>query len=158
LFPQEESLPHNNLIANVYWTDNPDLVQTVKLIGEGDPRQKLIRIQLQSGEKGNAVVSLHNGSVTSPVYWSWHSWAVADEISEITYVNQEVLPTTFNFVNGTGSENPALTTTFMDRNLGAIHDLPVEISDYPTSPELQNEVKYSGGLHFQWGRKDPIPS
>lgn len=158
LFPEEDQLPHNELIANVYWTDNPDLVQTVKLIGEGDPRQKLIRVQLNPGQNGNAVVSLHNESVDNPAYWSWHLWSVADEIREITYVNQATIPTDYYFLNATGGENPALTTTFMDRNLGAIHDLPIEIRDYPNSVELLNEVKHSGGLHYQWGRKDPIPS
>lgn len=158
LFPEDDALPHNNLIANVYWTDNPNMVQTVKLIGEGDPRQKFIRVQLNAGQKGNAVISLHNNSVNTPAYWSWHIWAVADEIQEITYVNQEILPAEHHFVNATGRENPALTTIFMDRNLGAIHDLPVEIKQNPNAPELINQVKLSGGLHYQWGRKDPIPS
>lgn len=159
LFPEKESLPSDQLIANVYWTDNPDLVQTVKVIHSGgDSRNDFIRVQIEPGQKGNAVVSLHNGTFSNPAYWSWHIWSVADEIQEITYVNQNTLNATYYFENATGGENPALTTTFMDRNLGAIYDLPIEIIDNPDSPELQNQVKYSGGLHYQWGRKDPIPS
>ncbi len=159
LFPEKGSLTNDQLIANVYWTDNPNLVQTVKVIKSGgDPRNDFIRVQIQPGQKGNAVVSLHNKSFSNPPYWSWHIWSVADDIQEITYVNQNTLDATYNFVNATGGENPALTTRFMDRNLGAIHDLPIEIMDNPNSPELQNQVKYSGGLHYQWGRKDPIPS
>lgn len=158
LFPNEENLPNDQLVANVYWTDNPEMVHSLRLIGEGDSRQKLIRVELNPNQKGNAVVSLHNGSVNNPVYWSWHLWAAADEIQKITYVNQEILPAEYHFVNATGSENPALTTVFMDRNLGALHDLPIEIKEYPELPELLQEVELSGGLHYQWGRKDPIPS
>lgn len=159
LFPEKNDLPANQLIASVYWTDNRDLVQNVKIIESGrGPKNDFIRIQLNAGQKGNAVISLHNESISNPVYWSWHLWSVADEIQEITYVNQEVLSASHNFVNSTGTENPVLTTTFMDRNLGAVHDLPIEILSNPNSSELKNEVKLSGGLHYQWGRKDPIPS
>ena len=147
------------MVANVYWTDNADLVQTIQIVNSsGDHRNDFIRVQLESGQKGNAVISLHNGSISNPVYWSWHLWSVADEIQEITYVNQNELSATHHFVHATGNENPVLTTTFMDRNLGAIHDLPFEIISNPNSQELQNQVKHSGGLHYQWGRKDPIPS
>lgn len=159
LFPEKENLPDNALIAKVYWTDNPNLVQTIKIIESGgSPKNDFIRVQLNAGQKGNAVISLHNESISNPVYWSWHLWSVADEIQEITYVNQNILSSTYNFVNSTGTENPVLTTTFMDRNLGAVHDLPMEILTNPNLPELSNEVKLSGGLHYQWGRKDPIPS
>lgn len=159
LFPEEAGLQSDNLIANVYWTDNTSLVQSVKIHGDStDPRENFIRVLLNPGQKGNALVSLHNGSVENPVYWSWHIWAPADEINEITYVNQNILPAQYNFINSTSTGNPPLTTTFMDRNLGAIHDLPIEIKTYPDEPILQNEVKLSGGFHYQWGRKDPIPS
>lgn len=159
LFPGQNGLASDNLIANVYWTDNPSLVQTIMIEGDSDdPREDFIHLTFTPGQKGNAVISLHNGSLNNPAYWSWHIWAVADEIQEITYVNQETLPAEYNFVNPTSTGEPPLTTTFMDRNLGAVYDLPVEIMDYPDNPQLLNEVKYSGGLHYQWGRKDPIPS
>lgn len=159
LFPQEQGLAYNNLKANVYWTDNTSLVRSVTMqTNSGDARENFIRVTFNTTQKGNAVISLHNGSIQNPVYWSWHIWAPADEIDEITYVNQNVLPAQYNFVNATSTGNPPLTTTFMDRNLGALHDLPIEIRDYPHQSTLTNEVKNSGGFHYQWGRKDPIPS
>ena len=46
----------------------------------------------------------------------------------------------------------------MDRNLGAIDFFPTVINPIsPTVTELE-KIKISGGLQFQWGRKDPIPS
>lgn len=159
LFPEALGLLFNNLIANVYWTDNPSLIQSVTIHGNHeDARENFIRVSIQNGQKGNAVVSLHNGSIENPAYWSWHIWVPADSIKEITYVNQEILHAAYNFINATTTGNPPLTTTFMDRNLGALHDLPVEILNHPNEPILTNEVKNSGGLHYQWGRKDPIPS
>lgn len=159
LFPMEPSLPADNLIAHVKWTDNSNMIESVKVIdNEQDNRFNFIKVSINPNQKGNAVVSLHNGSIENPVYWSWHLWAPADEIQEITYVNQEVLESNYNFINAMSSDDPPLTTTFMDRNLGAIHDLPIEAFTHPEIAELQEEVKNSGGLHFQWGRKDPIPS
>ncbi len=159
LFPEEEGLPYNDLVSNVYWTDNPSLVQSVTIQGNsGDARENFIRITLNPQQKGNALISLHNESIENPVYWSWHIWSTADNIQEITYVNQNILSAQYNFINSTSTENPPLTTTFMDRNLGAVYDLPIEIMSYPDVPELINEVRYSGGFHYQWGRKDPIPS
>lgn len=159
LFPQDEGLASDHLIANVYWTDNPSLIQTIVIEGNSDDvRENFIHLTFNAGQHGNAVVSLHNGSLNNPVYWSWHIWAVADEIQEITYGNQEILPAEYNLINATSTSEPPLTTTFMDRNLGAVYDLPVEIIDHPDNQQLLNEVKYSGGFHYQWGRKDPIPS
>lgn len=159
LFPEDPGLPYDNLTSNVFWTDNPLLIQSVSIQGNsGDPRENFIRVSINNGQKGNAVISLHNGSIQNPVYWSWHIWVPANEINEITYVNQNILPAEYNFINATSTGNPPLTTTFMDRNLGALHDLPVEIIDHPTESVLIDEVKNSGGFHYQWGRKDPVPS
>lgn len=159
LFPNESELPNDHLIGNVLWTDNPSLIQSVKIQGNStDVRENFIQVIFNSSQKGNALISLHNGSIQNPVYWSWHIWAPADEIQEITYVNQNTLPAEFNLINPTPSGKPPLTTTLMDRNLGALDDLPIEIINFPNETILQNEVKNSGGFHYQWGRKDPIPS
>lgn len=159
LNPDAPILANNQLIANVMWTDNPNMVQTVKIVDASeDNRLNSIRVTINPNQKGNAIVSLHNGSIENPAYWSWHLWAPADAINEITYVNQETLDANYHFINPMASDDPPLTTTFMDRNLGAIHNLPIEALNHPEVPELQNEVKLSGGLHYQWGRKDPIPS
>lgn len=159
IFPNNPGLAFNDLKTKVFWTDNPNLIQTISISGNfEDARENFIRITINPQQKGNAIVSLHNQSTNNPVYWSWHIWAPADEIREITYINQNTLPADYNFIYATSSGSPPLTTTFMDRNLGAIHDLPIEINDFPEIPELINEVKHSGGFHYQWGRKDPIPS
>lgn len=159
LFPNDDPLPITNLVANVYWTDNTALVQSVSVQSNGnDPKFSSIEVQIGPNQNGNAVISLHNGSIDNPALWSWHIWAVGSEIEELTYVNQNILPAQYNFVNSTSTGQVPLTTTFMDRNLGAVYALPTELLTNPSNSQLVNEMKLSGGLHYQWGRKDPIPS
>jgi len=53
-----------------------------------------------------------------------------------------------------------MTTTFMDRNLGALTVLPSSLVRPNLATELQSktQIQQSGGLHYQWGRKDPLPT
>ncbi|AZA52399.1 T9SS type A sorting domain-containing protein [Chryseobacterium sp. G0201] len=48
----------------------------------------------------------------------------------------------------------------MDRNLGALQNLPSYFARSTSAIELQTktQIQQSGGLHYQWGRKDPLPT
>lgn len=142
----QKMLPADQLMAKVNWTTNKNLVNSVSLQkNSGDPRNSKIIVDLVPGQKGNAVVSLHNGSFSNPAFWSWHIWVTDSDPTEnaVTYLTEVPVATTYNFVNPTVSKLPPIKTVFMDRNLGA------------ESSSL--ESGRANGLHYQWGRKDPLP-
>lgn len=156
ILTNHENLPSNHLVAKILWTDNPNLVSTINLnLSVSDVRDGKIEIKLKQGEYGNAVISLHNNSTDTPAYWSWQIWSVSDDptINSITYTTEKSQPFSYNFASVTKSTLPPLTTTFMDRNLGATD----QVNTPPTGNVQQTALK-AGGLQYQWGRKDPIPS
>lgn len=137
----------NNLVAKVLWSTNPNLVANLQMNKHPkDGKLSFIEVDINPGQKGNAVISLHANTQDSPPLWSWHIWATDSDPAEnaVAYTTETPLPAAFNFINPTASKMPALKTVFMDRNLGA------EKSDIASG--------YANGLHYQWGRKDPIPS
>lgn len=141
-----DMLPSDNLKAKVLWTTNKNLVANVSIqSNSGDIRNSVIVVNTVSGETGNAVISLHSGSVDSPALWSWHVWAPSNDptLNSISYLTESPITTAYNFVNPTTSKMPPMVTVFMDRNLGA------------ESNSLESGK--ANGLHYQWGRKDPLP-
>lgn len=158
LLSDGEMLAADNLKANVLWTTNQQLIQTIEIIPSGDKKDSRIKVKFNPDQLGNAVVSLHNGNIQNPAYWSWHIWVPKTEISTVSHTTEDTIEAEFHIINATKSKYPPLTTEFMDRNLGAIESFP-DITN-PNSPNQseKNQIKHSGGFHFQWGRKDPIPS
>ncbi|MBB4805520.1 hypothetical protein HNP38_000792 [Chryseobacterium defluvii] len=156
-------LPYNNLKVNVYWTDNTSLVSNVKIInapaGTQDIANSYISVKIPAHQSGNALVSLHQDNVTNPAYWSWHVWVSNNGIGEVSYQTEDVLlPANANYVNFTNSGSQPLKNIFMDRNLGAIDAFPTVANPDAATPEELAMIVNSGGLQYQWGRKDPIPS
>ena len=159
----------NNLKVNVYWTDNRSLISNVKIINPPTSingiKDAYISVTVAGDQPGNvrnagnAVVSLHNGSVTNPAYWSWHIWVTNTDVGELSYQTEDVLlPSTANYVNFTNSGSQPMKSIFMDRNLGATDVFPnVENPESLTDGELAM-ISNSAGMQYQWGRKDPIPS
>ncbi len=151
--------PSGTLGTKVVWTSNTSLVEKVSLENTtiNNPDNGNIKVEFgENNPKGNAVVSL---TLNDVVMWSWHIWApnTNPTVNTVTYTNEESIPT-LNLVNFTKSGVAPLTTTFMDRNLGALEMFPDVVNPTsPTSTEI-TQIENSGGLHFQWGRKDPIPS
>ena len=142
----QEMLPADNLKVKVLWTTNKNLITGVTLQpNSADIRNSIIAVNTMSGQTGNAVISLHNGNVDSPALWSWHIWATDEDprATPVTYLTEVPIATSFNFVNPTASKLPPMVTAFMDRNLGA------------ESKAL--ESGHANGLHYQWGRKVPLP-
>lgn len=156
-------LEFNNLKANVYWTDNKNLISNVKIINApssiSNIKDAYISVKITADQSGNAVVSLHNGSLENPVYWSWHIWVTNSTISEVRYQTEDVLlPPNANYVNFTNSGAQPMNYSFMDRNLGAIDAFPNIVNSTALSSLELEQIGNSAGLQYQWGRKDPIPS
>lgn len=146
----------------------------------------ILKINLSENQSGNAVVALHignastkwnNGEHQDPVIWSWHIWAPESVITTYDYTTESVenggiVNTDPKFILPTKSKlGVQLKTTFMDRDLGsilAITDNHYEADGFANirydfaDPDNANSqraerLKKSGGLHYQWGRKDPFP-
>lgn len=156
------SLNFNNLKANVLWSTNTSLINTVTIANPSpgstsDLVNSKIVVTLNPNQSGNAVVNLHNGSITNPVYWSWHVWVTDTAISSYAYATETPNTTATNYVNYV-PKGDVLKTEFMDRNLGATDAFPLVANPLtPTAAEYA-KIRASTGLQYQWGRKDPIPS
>lgn len=128
-----QSIPSLNQSASVVWQDKENLISSVSIVGSGINAKLKVEVNPTKG-KGNAVVALHIGNKendSDPIYWSWHIWVTDDPTNGVTYVN-----------NG----DSRMINTFMDRNLGAL-----------SNSFLGHDWNKSGGLLYQWGRKDPFP-
>lgn len=147
LLSNQEILPSDNLIAKVLWSTNTLLVRALEIkVNPADPKLSHIEVYLNSAQKGNAVISLHNGKPESPALWSWHIWAPEDDPTQntVSYTTEAATPVAHHFINASTSNLPPLQTEFMDRNLGA-HESTLASG-------------FANGLHYQWGRKDPLPT
>lgn len=185
---ENNEMPIGNIKStSVQWTTDKNLISDIKIIGDTVENSKL-RVTLNQGRTGNAVVAFHLGNTgwassgnPDPVLWSWHIWAPSTAIQESpeftteSIANDGIKTANEQFVNPTNSYyGVPLKTILMDRDLGALMPFineHVEASaDTETSPlgyQASNpssvnslrveQIKNSGGLHFQWGRKDPIP-
>lgn len=129
---------------------------------------------------GTWTANKHN----DPVIWSWHIWAPKSVIGTYTFdpensSNGGVITANEQFVDPMTSAGVPMKTTFMDRDLGAKQKLVNEhiyepsgsvfasglaaptTASFPTgNPAVLArlaQISESGGLHYQWGRKDPLP-
>jgi hypothetical protein len=153
---------YNNLKVNVHWTTNKELIKHVS-ISKTNPaslteiNNTFINVKIASNQSGNAVVTLHNGSIANPVYWSWHIWVTDSEIETVRYVTAEPNTAAYNYINYVAKDH-VIDSEFMDRNLGALDAFPSVVNTKSPSVQELNKIKVSGGMQYQWGRKDPIPS
>lgn len=143
----------NDLKVNVLWTDNTNLISLLKIDNTAS-KEANISAKINPNQSGNAVVTLHNGSIKNPIYWSWHVWVTNTPINTFTYINDTPIPTD-NYTNYTQYGN-IMKTKIMDRNIGAVDAFPTLSTQTPNTQE-KIEINNSQGLHFQWGRKDPLP-
>ena len=151
----------NSLKANVLWSTNTSLIGSVTLSNPSpssfaDLSNTNIQVNINPNQSGNAVITLHNGSVSNPVYWSWHIWVTDTAISSFTYATETPNSNAPNYVNYV-QKGDVLKTEFMDRNLGATDAFPIVANPLsPNAAEL-SQIRASTGMQYQWGRKDPIP-
>lgn len=168
---------------SVVWTNNTSLIQKMEIV-DGSMDTAVLKVTLNQNAIGNAVVALHVGNGTwsnnkhnDPVLWSWHIWAPKTVIEKYTFetenaTNGGVLSANEQFVDPMTSAGVPMKTTFMDRDLGAklpfINENIIGLADVEGQPlassntqtdiyKKLDQMHDSGGLHFQWGRKDPLP-
>ncbi|WP_343611757.1 T9SS type A sorting domain-containing protein [Chryseobacterium oranimense] len=171
--------------SSVVWTNNTSLIQKMEIV-DGPIDTAVLKVTLNPNATGNAVVAFHVGSGTwtankhnDPVVWSWHIWAPRSVIETYTFDpensgNGGVIPANEQFVDPMTSAGVPMKTTFMDRDLGARlpfineHIYGYNTAAYtgplgsynnnnPAAVARLDQMHDSGGLHFQWGRKDPLP-
>ncbi|ASK30914.1 hypothetical protein CEY12_12730 [Chryseobacterium sp. T16E-39] len=153
----------SNLKANVLWATNNNLINTVSIANPtpgslGELNNSKILVVINANQSGNAVITLHNGSISNPVYWSWHIWVTDTPIKTLAYTTEVPNGSATNYINYVDKADIAFQSEFMDRNLGAVDAFPLVANNLtPTSAELA-KIRASTGLHYQWGRKDPIPT
>lgn len=135
--------------AEVYWEDTAGLIRStnyilpIELPSGGLAEDAKIKVQIDKAKgKGNAVVAL---KINNNIVWSWHIWITDDPTDGVTYghVNNDG-PLARYVENGIPK---TFTPKWMDRNLGATN-----------KAFIGYEWNKSGGLMYQWGRKDPFPA
>jgi len=138
-------VPTGNITADVYWEDIPGLIKSganyfLEVIGEGENAK--IKVPINKAKKGNAVIALRGSD--GQIYWSWHIWVTDDPSNGTKYRSFDWLKRQKN--DGTIEDIPEADWGWMDRNLGAL-----------TGTITSGDWNRSGGLLYQWGRKDPQP-
>ncbi len=164
---------------SIVWTTDKNLISKMEIYPSSSniDENSELRITLNPNVIGNAVVAFHrgnsgqwvNGKLQDPIVWSWHIWAprsvvnelpkyITEENSSVTTDNGMVTPNTSGqIINPTKSGVAPMETIFMDRDLGALEDLPIDINT-PDRTESNIKTHFASGLHYQWGRKDPLPT
>ena len=177
-FPAE-----NTKSSSVVWTNNTNLIQKMEIIN-GSIDTAILKVTLNEGAVGNAVVAFHVGTGTwtankpnDPVLWSWHIWSPKTVIEKYTFdpenaSNGGFITANNQFQDPMTSAGVPMKTTFMDRDLGAklpfINENIIGLADAEGQPlassntqtdiyKKLDQMHDSGGLYFQWGRKDPLP-
>lgn len=168
---QNNEMPAGTIkTASIQWTSNTNLINNYQII-EGGEAGSILRVFLNPNQTGNAVIAFHLGvngvwgaATPDRIMWSWHIWAPQNAVSENTYTTESVTNggiisvSNPNFINPTKSGNPPLSTTFMDRNLGSVTVFPNADGFGGSAIASNPDILGSAGLHYQWGRKDPIPT
>ncbi len=170
--------------SSVVWTTDQTLISKLE-ITDGPIDAAILRVTLNENRFGNAVVAFHLGNTgwttnnnPDPIVWSWHIWAPQNEIklhptyTTESFANGGMRPdNSGQFVNAVHSiYGVPMNTTVMDRDLGAQipfidHHYQADYLNFKFETRWpgceQNlralAIRASGGLHYQWGRKDPIP-
>lgn len=132
---QPTPIPSGTPAASLYWEDVPGLISNVSIVAGSTPAEAKIKVEVRkSAGKGNAVIAY---KVNDIIYWSWHIWVTDNPTNGVTY--SQGFETDVNL-------NP-VEVKYMDRNLGAV-----------ASNFLGNDWHKTGGLLYEWGRKDPFPA
>lgn len=175
----------NTKSFSVVWTTDQTLISKIEII-DGSIHEAKLQVTLNENRFGNAVVAFHLGNIgwiagnnPDPIIWSWHIWAPQTLVqTHATYTTENIANNGFKEDNSGQFINPVhsiygvpMKTTFMDRDLGAQipfldqHLVGDSYTHFCYSPKYPNSeaslralaIRSSGGLHYQWGRKDPIP-
>lgn len=123
---------HSTGSVAILWQSTPNLINNISGVVNGT-------VTLSAGNSlGNAVIAAYDGANgTGTILWSWHIWVTdyAPSFSGTMASNGAVHYYDASVAKG----------YMMDRNLGALN-----ANQYDQGTD-------SWGMHYQWGRKDPIP-
>lgn len=130
-----QAIPSGTLSSTIYWQDVPGLIKSATIVPGATPEDAVIRVMVdRSKGEGNAVISF---KVNDTIYWSWHVWVTDDPSKTPTIYDKGI-------EKDIAGNDAAIQ--YLDRNLGATN-----------ASFLGNDGHKSGGLLYQWGRKDPFP-
>lgn len=112
-------------------------------------RSNITNAYIAGAPGGNALIGAFNEA--GQVIWSWHIWVCPEMYDSQTHqIKEGVFLDTWSY---TGYQ-------VMDRNLGALTDLPIDLSPIEGKNLAEVSTNQYGvaamGLQYQWGRKDPF--
>ncbi len=124
--------------AKVLWQTDANLIKDLKLSADkkkisftvSDSGSEGLNLKQGASVPGNAVIALIDSD--NKVLWSWHIWS-----TDYNVYAESGNSDTYTYADGSGT-----TIEMMTRNLGAYNNYKGDIT--------------SGGLMYQWGRKDPF--
>lgn len=173
--------------SSVVWTTDTTLISKLQIIDGTMTTAKLrvtlnenrFGNAVVAFHLGNSGWITGNNNNPDPIIWSWHIWAPQTVVQpHATYTTESIAnggirtESSGHFVNSVYSYyGVPMNTTVMDRDLGAQvpfldqHFVADSWTDFMYNPNNPTDVsslrmlriRGSGGMHFQWGRKDPIP-
>ena len=127
-------IPFGEQSASVFWEDVPGLIKSVSIVPGSSAADSKIKVEINKYlGNGNAVITF---KVNGLVYWSWHIWVTENPSNGVSY--SQGFETDY--------QNSPIQIQYMDRNLGA-----------SSKSFLGDNWHKSGGLLYEWGRKDPFP-
>lgn len=123
-----------NVQVEVIWADQPDIQDKLELEYNGTDGKMWFVAVNKEVFTGNVVVA---AKLNGTIFWSWHIWALDDSV-----LDYDSALGVYDFKQA--NRNDFNGFVWMDRNLGALN------IDNPSN-------RYTRGLMYQWGRKDPFP-
>ena len=154
------SVPDSELLVDSHDDGNGTYVTAGRGFNPSGFREPFIRIRVDAGMRGNALVAIKKTSspTMNDILWSWHLWIV-DYDPYVQWTREEgkyLYPVPGGEIHRYADKaGTALWTSdayadafMMDRNLGAINQLPGGEAD--ASSAL--------GCYYEFGRKDPFPA
>jgi len=128
--------------AVIVWETSEGLVSQV----QWDAESGCVKFKTGDTTAGNAVIAVRNASGT--ILWSWHIWRTAFDLATLNENHALQIKTNTNYdwygeLVGTDAMRER-DLVMMDRNLGASG------TDWSTNQGVNS-------LHYQFGRKDPLP-
>lgn len=123
-----------NVQVEVIWADQPGIQNKLELKYDGTDGKMWFEVVNKEAFTGNVVVA---AKLNGTIFWSWHIWALDNSVLDYD--------STLGIYDFKQANRYKLNNfIWMDRNLGALN------VDKPSN-------RYTRGMVYQWGRKDPFP-
>lgn len=123
-----------NVEILIIWSDQPNIKDKLDIDFNKYDKKMWFAVKNKEAFTGNAVIA---AKLNGAICWSWHIWALDNNVLEYN-------PVLGVYDFKTANRNNFNDFIWMDRNLGALN------VNNPSN-------RYTKGLMYQWGRKDPFP-